>query len=73
LLKEFTQAGEHLLADSGSRKLANLSLLLPEEVRSEITDTASPYAMLRAIVDFVSGLTDKHAITLYRKIKGYSF
>lgn len=72
LLKEFTLAGEHLLADTGSRKLANLSLLLPEEVRSEITDAANHYAMLRAVVDFVSGLTDKHAITLYRKIKGYS-
>ncbi len=72
LLREFTQAGEHLLADTGSRKLANLSLLLPEEVRSEIIDGANHYGMLRAVVDFVSGLTDKHAITLYRKIKGYS-
>jgi dGTPase len=28
--------------------------------------------MLREVLDFVSGLTDKHALSLYRKIKGIS-
>lgn len=71
LLREFVKAGEFLLSGKGSRKLSNLSMLLPEESRAEIEGT-NPYIMLRTVIDFVSGLTDKHAITLYRKIKGYS-
>ena len=30
------------------------------------------YHMLRSVTDFVSGLTDRHALSLYRKIKGIS-
>jgi dGTPase len=73
LLNEFVIAGFHLANKNESRKYANLALLLPEEVRYSIeqnpTDT---YGVLRNVIDFVSGLTDRHALSLFRTIKGFS-
>jgi dGTPase len=73
LLDEFTKTGEFLMNKGDSRKYKNLQKLLPAEV--EMTVAANPgsyYAMLRTVVDFISGMTDRHAISLYRKIKGMS-
>lgn len=73
LMEEFTEAGLHLLQGRHSRKYHNLSLLLPADIASSITSTDdNAYGMLRSIIDFVSGLTDRHALSLYRKIKGIS-
>lgn len=73
LLEEFCRTGEHLLSKGRSRKYDNLKLLLPEEIVSSINNQPdSYYHMLRNILDFVSGLTDKHALSLFRKIKGMS-
>ncbi len=73
LLAEFTNAGMHLCQKSASRKYDNLVLLLPEDIVWGIQqETENTYAMLRHIIDFVSGLTDRHALSLYRKIKGVS-
>jgi dGTPase len=73
LLEEFIKAGEHLLHKKSSRKYDNLVLLLPEEIVSAILkNPGNTYLMLRQVVDFISGLTDKHALSLYRKIKGIS-
>jgi dGTPase len=56
-----------------SRKYENLTLLLPSEVVHSIQrHPDNYYLMLREIIDFISGLTDKHALSLYRKIKGIS-
>lgn len=71
LLAEFAETGMHLMERRASRKYNNLSLLLGPDVVSSIA--ASPddhYMMLRNVVDFISGLTDRHALSLYRKIKG---
>ena len=70
LLQEFVTAGEHIMKKSSSRKYKNLSLLLPVEMRAEIEKQVSTYEMLRIVLDFVSGLTDRHALSLYRRIKG---
>lgn len=73
LLDEFTKTGEFLMKKGDSRKYKNLQKLLPGEV--ETTIAANPgnyYSMLRTVVDFISGMTDRHAISLYRKIKGMS-
>ena len=73
LLEEFTAAGYHLIHNIPSRKYTNLRLLLPAEIASSIA--AKPgdvYHMLRHVIDFISGLTDRHALSLYRKIKGIS-
>ncbi len=73
LLEEFALTGEHIIDGRISRKYTNLSLLLPAEIVSSIKSNAGePYHMLRNIIDFISGLTDRHALSLYRKIKGIS-
>jgi len=43
--------------------------LLPEFVRIN-SKTASKYLMLRNCLDYISGMTDSYAISLYRKITG---
>ncbi len=73
LLEEFTTAGFYQMTRQKSRKYQNLQFLLPDDTRLAIQDQPeNVYAMLRHILDFVSGLTDKHALSLYRKIKGIS-
>lgn len=71
LLEEFLQASQHLVEKGSSRKYANLALLFPEDIRWNILqESTNSYGVARNVVDFISGLTDKHAIGLYRKIKG---
>jgi dGTPase len=73
LLDEFTQAGVHLIEQKVSRKYGNLQKLLPTDIAANIkSNPGNYYRMLRDIVDFISGMTDRHAISLYRKIKGMS-
>jgi dGTPase len=72
-LEEFVTTGQSLQGTTASRKYANLQLMLPEEIRWELSQRPeNTYAMLRLIVDFVSGLTDRHALSLFRKLKGFS-
>lgn len=73
LLEEFLQAGQQMTQKESSRKYSNLSLLLPEDIRWSIQqEPSNVYHTVRSIVDFVSGLTDRHAISLFRKIKGFA-
>ena len=73
LLEEFTETGLRIVRGQRSRKYDNLRLLLPLEIAQSIEgQPGSVYHMLRCITDFVSGLTDRHALSLYRKIKGIS-
>ncbi len=44
--------------------------LLPKRIREEIPDEL--YLRLLQIIDFVSGMTDSFAVSLFRKIKGIS-
>lgn len=73
LLKEFTKAGTLIRNKEKSRKYENLSLLFPVETQLAIAQSESEYTMLRSVIDFVSGLTDRHALSVYRKIKGISY
>ena len=72
LLEEFTTAGFYLMNNTSSRKYQNLQQLLPIDIRMAIQLNPTPNNMLRNVLDFVSGLTDRHALSLYRKIKGIS-
>ena len=73
LLDEFTQSGAHLMEQKISRKYGNLQKLLPPEIAANAkSNPGNYYLMIRDIVDFISGMTDRHAISLYRKIKGMS-
>ena len=74
LLEEFTRAGFYLMNNTPSRKYQNLQLLLPEEIRIVILQHPKDvYFMLRQVIDFISGLTDRNALNLFRKIKGVSY
>jgi dGTPase len=46
--------------------------LLPADINREMINAENLYELLMLCNDFVSGLTDSHAIHLYRKIKGIS-
>ena len=51
----------------------SLIRLLPEEVAIEIEKgTKDEYKLTMICLDFISGMTDRYALALYRKIKGIS-
>ncbi len=75
ILNEFVRAGELLFRSQSEkidipRKYKNIILLFPPETQQQIQKSATLYEMLRCVLDFASGLTDKHALSLFRKIKG---
>lgn len=73
LMEEFTETGLHIIYGKHSRKYNNLRLLLPFDIAQSIgAKPDNVYEMLRSVTDFISGLTDRHALSLYRKIKGIS-
>jgi dGTPase len=72
LLHEFILAGMALSDAKPSRKYSNLSKLLPPDTQAAIRLAPGYYLTLRHIIDFISGLTDRHALSLYKKIKGIS-
>lgn len=72
LLEEFTKAGQFYLEGNLPKKYDNLLRLLPVEFKVFEPNAESHYIMLRNIIDFVSGVTDRHALSLYRKINGIS-
>lgn len=76
LLQEFIIAGQYLIEKRDGlinhipRKYQNTALMFPVEIQAAIVHSSSYYQMLRLILDLVSGLTDKHALSIFRKIKG---
>jgi dGTPase len=74
LLELYTAASYKYLFDPGglSKKERSIFRLLPESIRIPLSEESSVYGMLRQILDFVSGLTDRHAVGIYRKLKGTS-
>ena len=74
LLESFTMASYRYVfnRDNLSRKEHSVFRLLPEGLRSTISKQQTAYDLLRQIIDFVSGLTDRHAVGMYRKLKGMS-
>ena len=59
--------------NSASSKDKTALRLLPSEIRNELEQSpVNAYNLLMHVVDFVSGLTDRHAISLFRKIRGIS-
>lgn len=72
LMEEFLKTGLHILDKNKSKKYSNLAMLFPEDIQSSLNQNPDHYTMARLVVDFVSGLTDRHAISLYKKIKGFT-
>ena len=67
LLEEFVPA---YLSEKKTKYHEKLLALMPRQFQ---TDEDTPYAKIRSVLDFVSGMTDLYAVELYRKIKGISF
>lgn len=44
--------------------------LIPEEYQVQLEEATSVYDTLQLIIDFISGLTDSHAVRLYKTISG---
>lgn len=72
LLEEFLPAAEAMWSEKPARKEANLQLLFPSHITDRLHESKGAYYhLIRSVIDFVSGLTDRNALTLYQKIKGY--
>jgi len=46
--------------------------LLPLDTKEELQSAKSTYEVLRVLLDYISGLTDSNAMSLYRKLMGIS-
>ncbi|COY00116.1 Deoxyguanosinetriphosphate triphosphohydrolase [Mycobacterium tuberculosis] len=66
LLEEFVPA---YLKSNKSMFDKKLVAMIPEQFHTNNDDT---YSKIRAVLDFVSGMTDVYAVELYRKIQGIS-
>lgn len=73
LLEAFTSAAhEKFTSEKTTKRNKSLLNLLPPETQMELKNSTSTYQVLMTCIDYVSGLTDTHAISLFRKIKGIS-
>jgi dGTPase len=73
LLEVFSMALNHKFYQTElySGKDKSILRLLPEDFPMEgWGEHVNPYPMLRSLIDFISGMTDKYALALYRKVKG---
>lgn len=76
LMEIFIDALEDYAANGkkGSAKHINVVRMLPKHItNSDFMASSTFYTRSRKILDFVSGLTDKYAVSLYRKLKGIQF
>ena len=75
LLEVFSKALNHKFYQTNlfSGKDKSILRLLPEGFPMEgWNQDVNPYPLLRALIDFISGMTDKHALSLYRRVMGIS-
>ncbi len=76
LLSVFSKALYHqfYLPERFSGQDKSILRLLPEDFPLKGWGAeVNPYPMLRALIDFISGMTDKYALNLYRRVNGISF
>lgn len=73
LLAVFSKALYHRFYEptlySGQDK-SILRLLPPHFPQKNWGGELNPYPLLRSLIDFISGMTDKYALSLYRRVKG---
>lgn len=73
LLEVFSKALYHQFyePESFSGKDKSILRLLPAAFPlQEWNKQANPYPLLRSLIDWISGMTDKYALSLYRRVKG---
>lgn len=71
LLEPIVEAVLEFKEDSASQKSKTILRVLPNEITTFLQKD-NLYANLRVILDYISGMTDSHALTMYRKIHGMS-
>lgn len=71
LIEVFSTAVYAKYFDNPLPKHKSVLRLLPEEYEVQLDNSGSIYEALQIVIDFVSGLTDSHAVRLYKTIKGY--
>jgi dGTPase len=73
LLDAFINAANEAVEGKASFKNNNLLKLIPNQfLQTDGRPHDDLYTRLLKITDFVSGMTDSYAISLFRKIKGIS-
>lgn len=71
LVSYFSLAAYHLQSGQKLHKHQSVFKLLPEVYKLQLKKELTTYELLQVVIDFVSGLTDSHAVRLYKTIKGY--
>ncbi|WP_420317039.1 deoxyguanosinetriphosphate triphosphohydrolase [Ekhidna sp.] len=71
LIESFATAVYTKNFDQPLPKHKSILRLLPEEYEVQLKFVSSVYDALQIVIDFISGLTDSHAVRLYKTIKGY--
>ncbi|MEP5612804.1 MAG: deoxyguanosinetriphosphate triphosphohydrolase [Cyclobacteriaceae bacterium] len=71
LMEAFAVSAYSSKFDKAKPKHISILRLLPEEFAVQLASDLSVYETLQIIIDFISGLTDSHAVRLYQTIKGY--
>ena len=74
LMQAFCEAmyNKYYGSQTHNPRLRAIYRLLPDEYQELLSREQSLYNRLQLIVDFVSGLTDKSAVNLYKNISGYA-
>lgn len=74
LLETFVPAVIDLqMQEKGTWYHSSLIKLLPADYQMMLEKSCRIYESLLILLDFISGMTDSHALSLYRNIKGISF
>lgn len=71
LMEAFAVAAYSSKFENAKPKHISTLRLLPEEFAVQLEEELSVYETMQIIIDFISGLTDSHAVRLYKTIKGY--
>lgn len=58
--------------DGYNGKYRSIFRLLPENIQHYINQDVSFYQRMLYITDYISGITDRHAVSLFKRIKGIS-
>lgn len=74
LIELFWEATEDYIKKGKYCKAKHLNLvrMIPYPYQNYLSPDTNPYLRARAIVDFISGMTDRYAVTLFKKLKGIS-
>lgn len=71
LIESFAMAVYHTYFDHPLPKHKSTHRLIPEEYKVLLEKSTSVYGSIQVVIDFISGLTDSHAVRLYQTIKGF--